>query len=573
MNSLLLNLLLLLLLTHSSYFLVFVPASAEVFLSIDCGSSALKPHTDDNTIEWVGDNPYIQSGESHKVMIDPPNVKAWDSHVMSTLRAFPTRKKNCYSIDIEDNAENSTNTTIERVLVRASFYYGNYDSKSTPPTFDLQFNGNSWSQIVTHQDNIIYTEMVYSLIKVNNISICLAQTQPDNIPFISALEVRSLHPFAYRYVDSNYPLFFFERFAFGTNTTIRYYSGDYYDRIWSPVHNIRVQSNSPYRNVNIDDNPLEALRTALTELRDVKIDRSIPTVAAKTDFINYDYPPGDTLQQAHLSGNLVYTGISDPKIPIHYNAYFTEMYELNSTEKRSFNIFVNDKFYTGPIVPIRFILPTVFIHNITSFATNSSYSIALVPTNDSTLPPIINALEGFTIGDKLVQGTNSSDVYALSLLQKSFVQLQDWNGDPCLPSPYTWDWVACSPDADSPRITALYLNDLGLVGILPDFSAMDALETIDLHNNNLMQEIPDFLGTLPKLTLVNLADNDFFGTIPSSLSNNVNLKLNATGNSNLSCPNTSICNTKAGSRIPSQSSKALAQSIAIILIMFTSLLL
>ncbi|KAI3929537.1 hypothetical protein MKX01_025705 [Papaver californicum] len=65
---------------------------------------------------------------------------------MSTLRAFPTRKNNCYSIDIENKSEDST--MVERVLVRANFYYGNYDNKSSPPTFNLQFNGNSWKQIV-----------------------------------------------------------------------------------------------------------------------------------------------------------------------------------------------------------------------------------------------------------------------------------------------------------------------------------------------------------------------------------------------------------------------------------------
>ncbi|KAI3965677.1 hypothetical protein MKX01_010634 [Papaver californicum] len=76
-------------------------------------------------------------------MIDAPEVKAWDSHVMSTLRAFPTRKKNCYSIDIDDKPEDST--AVEEVFVRASFYYGHYANKSNPPTSNLQFNGNSWS--------------------------------------------------------------------------------------------------------------------------------------------------------------------------------------------------------------------------------------------------------------------------------------------------------------------------------------------------------------------------------------------------------------------------------------------
>ncbi|MCL7032038.1 hypothetical protein MKW94_016995 [Papaver nudicaule] len=348
-------------------------------------------------------------------MIDAPNLKAWDPRVMSTLRAFPTRKKNCYSIDIDTTMEET-----ERILVRASFYYGNYDEKSAPPTFNLQFNGNKWSQIVTHQDDIIYTEMVYSLIKGNNLNICLAQIQHDNIPFISALEVRSLdNPFAYSYINPNYPLFFFERFAFGTTTTIRYPEDDA-DRIWSPFEtDIRVRSNVLYRSLNIEDK-LEALRAALERLVKAQGNNMSTPPPPPAYRLNYNDPPKAILK-THLESSsdedLVYTGISDPELPINYNAYFSEATKLNSTQKRSFDILVNNKLDAdgidirpgGNVIPPFGYAEEVLIFNVTSFATNSSYSINFVPTNDSTLPPIINALEGYTIGDKLVQGTNSSD--------------------------------------------------------------------------------------------------------------------------------------------------------------------
>ncbi|RZC67873.1 hypothetical protein C5167_011563 [Papaver somniferum] len=446
MNHQIPNLLLVLsVFSYFSCFLVLVPVNAEVFLSIDCGSSSLKPHTDYNSIVWVADDPYIQTGETHEVMIDAPDVEAWDSRVMSTLRAFPTPKKNCYSIDIDDKAKDSTSTTkVERFLVRASFYYGNYDNKFSPPTFNLQFNGNSWSQIVTDQDNIIYAEMVFALNKGNNINICLAQTQPDHIPFISALEVRSLNdPYAYSYINRNHPLFFFERFAFGTSTTIRYPQDDL-DRIWAPFQtNIRVRSNSLYRNVNIDEaKSLESLSASLKKLIEIKNSNlSSPPVA----FLRYNYDgPPNAILKTHLSSSekLSYTGVSDPKVPINHNAYFSEATRLNSTQKRSFNNKLDgvDIRPSGPVTPLFGYAIEVLIFNVTSFATSSSYSIDFVRTKDSNLPPLINAIEGYTVGDKLVQGTNSSD---------------DWNGDPCLPSPYTWDWVACSSDADSPRVTAL----------------------------------------------------------------------------------------------------------------------
>ncbi|KAI3934579.1 hypothetical protein MKX01_034033 [Papaver californicum] len=552
MNTSLLNLLLLLVCAHLSCFLLLVPVSAKVFLSIDCGSSSLEPRTDNNSIVWVG-----TTGEIHTVSV-PADIPGFDSNALNTLRSFPNRSKNCYSIDIDNKEEDDDDdTTVERVLVRASFYYGNYDNKSSPPTFNLQFNGNDWGKVTTTNNSVVYNEVVFSLNKTSSINVCLSQTQLDNIPFISALEVRSLDSDTYSYVPSEYPLFFHLRAAFGTNKDIRY-PEDSFDRIWSwigPLDNtgllLRVRSNSPSINITTEDKHPEAvLRTALMRL--------------------------------NSSEDIAYSDTIDLTIPLNFNAYFSEVIKLNSTQKRSFDI-------VNPVIPPYGRALEVHILNVTTF--NSSFSISFGRTNDSTLPSLISALEAFTIGVKLAQGTNSNDVKALGVLQKSFIQLQDWNGDPCLPSPYTWDWVTCNNDTDSPRITGLYLNDFGLTGILPDFSAMDALETINMRNNSLMQAIPGFLGTLPKLTALNLADNNFSGTIPSSLLNNDNLKLETSGNPNL-CTNTSTCNTESqipspsngnagtGSRnIPSRnnyvnSSKTLAQPIMILfLIMFSGLLL
>ncbi|KAI3836718.1 hypothetical protein MKW92_024275, partial [Papaver armeniacum] len=101
-----------------------------------------------------------------------------------------------------------------------------------------------------------------------------------------------------------------------------------------------------------------------------------------------------------------------------------------------------------------------------------------------------------------------------------------------------------------------FLNDLGLKGSLPDFSAMNALQTIDFSNNSLTQEIPEFLGTLPKLNILNLEGNNFSGQIPCSLLKNHNLTLSVTGNPNLSINNnnnTSICKNDTKSTIPSAS--------------------
>ncbi|KAI3987127.1 hypothetical protein MKX01_036917 [Papaver californicum] len=135
--------------------------------------------------------------------------------------------------------------------------------------------------------------------------------------------------------------------------------------------------------------------------------------------------------------------------------------------------------------------------------------------------------------------TNSTDVETLAL----FIDIPNGD-DPCLPKPLSW--VECSSD-DTPRITALNLGNAGLYGAIPDFSAMDALEIIDLSNNLFIEEFPDFFANFPKLKVLNLAYNSFYGTIPTSLSNNKKLELTLTGMEPLLCySDEDTCETDTG---------------------------
>ncbi|KAI3987121.1 hypothetical protein MKX01_036911 [Papaver californicum] len=148
--------------------------------------------------------------------------------------------------------------------------------------------------------------------------------------------------------------------------------------------------------------------------------------------------------------------------------------------------------------------------------------------------------------------TNSNDVEAIQLLIDNYPSLgflsTDDQDDPCLPEPYSW--VNCSSD-DIPRITALILGNSGALSFgadLPDFSIMDALEFIDLSNNILRQEFPDFLADFPKLKLLNLANNYLTGTVPTSLrkkseENTFNLTLTGEGMNQLCFSDEDVCPT------------------------------
>ncbi|KAK2643195.1 hypothetical protein Ddye_024958 [Dipteronia dyeriana] len=321
--------------------------------------------------------------------------------------------------------------------------------------------------------------------------------------------------------------------------------------------NFFVYANDPYDRIWVPGEVVDGLTTVTNAA--IVIDVSVP-----------DNPPQAALQNAITTSNTsqyisLGNGLFPAKpVPIYVNMYFSEVSELDSsTQTRSFLVFVNDAPVSQEaIVPPYGSVTELYIGNITA---SSNTSFTLAADSNSTLPPLINAMEVFYVSDPMTDGTNSKDVEGLASLQSQFDVLNEWGGDPCLPSPYTWDWVNCSTDA-TPRVTALYLSGFTLSGPLPDFSSMDALVIIDLHDNSLSESVPDFLGTLPSLKQLNLADNEFSGPIPPSLSNNNKLKLVVSGNPNL-CVSGKSCATTTGSSsdIPSGSGKKKSSNLPAIL--------
>ncbi|XVF68670.1 hypothetical protein PTKIN_Ptkin11bG0020100 [Pterospermum kingtungense] len=492
----------------AAYFLFLIIAASafstiKADVSIDCGGSEV--YADEYSNGWVGDDLYIQHGESFVVQ----STKSVD-RAMTTLRVFTQRKKSCYS-DSNDVFKGS------KVLVRVSFFYGNYDGKSSPPSFDLQFDGNHWTTVETSSDEVVSYEAIY-VPKLDTISVCVSQTSPNMFPFISAIEVRNLDSKMYGHLDSNRALMLTRRVAYGTKEIIRS-TDDIYDRIWVPAINkgdfTVLTSDESIIEVSLDDGPPQAV------------------------FQNA-FATNSTSMSITLGTNLPTT-----EVPMYMNMYFSEVSVLDSTQKRSFELYIDGKPNSNPIIPVYGAAKEMYLANYTA---SSNTTFSLVASSDSTLPPLINALEVFTISDVLTDGTNSNDVEGLVSLQKEFTVLGDWGGDPCLPSPYSWDWINCT-SASTPRVTALYLGSFGLSGFLPDFSSMTALEIIDLHNNSLIGSIPDFLGTLPNLKQLNLADNGLSGSIPSSISKNSKLKLVVTGNPDL-CVSGKSCSTASSGDSP-----------------------
>ncbi|XP_071714144.1 uncharacterized protein At1g24485-like [Rutidosis leptorrhynchoides] len=471
-----------------------ISVSGKVFVSIDCGAKG--SFTDENLIVWKGDDDLISNGVTHVVQ---SNYSV--SRVADTLRVFTTRKKNCYSIEVEEG---------EKVLVRAGFNYGNYDNKSNPPIFDLHFDGNYW--VTVNSSEWVFYETIY-VVKKKVISVCVAQTMANQFPFISYLEVRGLDSQMYNKIGPNYALLNNARFGFAMTENIRF-PADPYDRIWAPqapgAGLLNVSNDKTIINVDVPDEPPQAvLKNAIA-------------------------PPYSN-QSIILSLGTMWYPI---RYPVYINWYFSDVQERNSTQSRVFRVLKDNVPFSLPIVPIFGNVTEYYISNIT-VNLNTIFTLDPIATF-TTLPPLINAVELFSISDPLTDGTNGNDVEGLASLQNAFAVLQEWSGDPCLPAPHSWEWIECNNDP-APRVTTINLSSFNLSGSLPDFSKMDALQIIDLHNNSLTGRIPNFLGNLPNLKQLNLADNQFSGSIPKSISKNSQLNLTDTGNAFLcikgkSCP-------------------------------------
>uniref|UniRef100_A0A1D1XYD9 Protein STRUBBELIG-RECEPTOR FAMILY 3 n=2 Tax=Anthurium amnicola TaxID=1678845 RepID=A0A1D1XYD9_9ARAE len=111
--------------------------------------------------------------------------------------------------------------------------------------------------------------------------------------------------------------------------------------------------------------------------------------------------------------------------------------------------------------------------------------------------------------------TYEQDVYAINNLYASLgsPSLPGWipnGGDPCLEG---WQGVECV----GPNITAIILNGANLEGELGDKLAnFSSIITIDLSNNHIAGSIPENLPVTMQRFFI--SDNEFTGSIPSSLS-------------------------------------------------------
>ncbi|XP_059638955.1 probable LRR receptor-like serine/threonine-protein kinase At1g05700 [Cornus florida] len=458
------------------------------FISMDCGISEDSSYTDETTgIHYISDAAFIDTGVSKTIS---PEFKAFKQQFLN-VRSFPEGSRNCYTL-------RPANGTGSKYLIRAWFMYGNYDNQNNPPTFDLHFGVDFWDTISSLDTTTIWWTEIIHILSSDYIYLCLLD-KGLGTPFISALELRPLYDSVYETADGS-PVFF-DRFDYGSTaselaSTSYRFKDDAYDRIWNPTPNSLMSNPRMIRNLSTMNSlasnqfklPLAVMSTATTSENG-------------SDSLNLQWNPINSSDQFY-----VYMHFAE-----------VEVFQLN--QSREFDIFVNGtSVLDKPIVPDYLSARTVSNSNGKPLSF-PEFNITINKTKNSTLPPIINAMEIYIARPIIHLQTDDTDVSAILGIKSTYRVTRNWQGDPCAPVAFLWVGLTCSNDGfNPPRIISLNLSSSELTGeISPNISRLMVIQSLDLSNNKLTGQVPSFLSQLASLTVLKLRGNNFTGSVPEPL--------------------------------------------------------
>ncbi|KAL9284012.1 putative transferase [Arabidopsis thaliana] len=471
--------------------------SQQGFISLDCGLSANEQSPYKVTgsgLEYSSDAIYIQSGKTGRVQ---PNQEGRLLKPYTTVRYFPEGTRNCYNLPVEKGRNH---------LIRGWFIYGNYDALDTKPKFDLYLGPNPWATVDLQRWVNGTAKEILHIPTSNSLQICLVKTG-ETTPMISALEIRPMGNDSYLTKSGSLNLFF--RVYLTESDKYLRFPEDVYDRQWIAYFQpewTQISTTSDVDNINDYDPPKDALATAAR-----------PTNASEPLTIKW-------------------TNSDNPNAQYYVYRHFSEIQDLQTNDTREFNMLWNGEVMSSnPIILKKLDISTIYSQS-PRFCDEGKCIFQLIRTNRSTLPPLLNALEVFTVIQFPQSETNETDVIAIRNIKATYeLSRINWQGDPCVPLHLRWDALNCSnTDASTPpRITSLNLSSSGLTGnIAAAIQNLTQLEKLDLSNNNLTGEVPEFLGNIKSLLVINLSGNDLNGSIPQSLQRK-GLELSLQGNPRL----------------------------------------
>ncbi|XP_060671305.1 LRR receptor-like serine/threonine-protein kinase IOS1 isoform X2 [Ziziphus jujuba] len=474
------------------------------FISIDCGRPHVSNYSEKTTgLVYIPDTTLTDSGESKSIL---DMYKYDNQQQLWYLRSFSDGSiRNCHKIHIKNG---------DKYLIRAGFLYGNYDGqeKSLPIKFDLRLGANVWDSVeVEDSATYIVKELIHVPLQ-NYLYICLLNTG-SGTPFISSIELRPLGKELYETQLGSLALV--NRLDTGPIYTKPYrYPVDDYDRFWYSHRDgnwTNISTMLPFDDSDHDHEgsiqlPAVVMSTAAT-----------PKIAKAS--LEYELPSTD-----HTASSPAY----------YVYMHFAEIQDLQTNQSREFTVSYNGNIYFEDYSPKYLQATTLSIDGVIG-----GQHLVISMTANSTLPPIINAIEVYVVKEFFVSDTDEKDADAITKIKSTYGIERNWKGDPCIPKIYLWEGLNCSyaDSNDPPRIISLNLSSSGLTGKIPlAISDLSMLEVLDLSNNNFTGPVPEFLSNLQNLRVLNLEKNDLNGSIPVQLierQNDGSLKLDVDQNPNL----------------------------------------
>ncbi|KAL6847360.1 hypothetical protein ACP4OV_023213 [Aristida adscensionis] len=502
------------------------------FISIDCGIPVNWTYPDQPTIGlmYVSDAGFTDAGLNGGVR--PPFTDPNMAMAYRTVRYFPGAgdggaDRSCYTL--------RPATPGGKYLVRAAFFYGNYDGLNKLPTaFDLHIGANRWAtvNITDAGDSYILEAVAVAAPASDFLQVCLVNIGLGT-PFISALVLRPLKSTMYPEVNQSRLLFSltkrfetlgFNRYMFWAAGYPRFrYPFDPYDRIWQRYDdndatwtNITTTDTVDVSNIDNFDKPTDILQSA-----------AIPVNGSRIDFT---WSPNPSLQNDNLTYLVTF--------------YFAEVQRLPRNALRKFDIVVDKATWNGS----QGFTPKYLSAEVVKRMVQGSgqHTISLVAKPEATLPPILNALEIYAVRPTTEPATHDVDVKSMMTIRTKYGLKKNWMGDPCSPKQFAWHGLKCSFSSFGPaRITYLRLSSSGLTGeVDSSFGDLKYLQYLDLSNNNLSGSVPEFLAQMPSLTFLNLSSNKLGGLVPTALlerHQNGSLVLRIDDNANLCDNGASTC--------------------------------
>ncbi|CAN6908551.1 unnamed protein product [Brassica oleracea] len=503
------------------------------FINLDCGLEANEsPYTEPTTkLTFTSDSDFIKTGKSGRIQ----NVPGLDYiRPYTVLRYFPDGVRNCYTLSVVQDTN---------YLIVAMFTYGNYDNLDTPPKFDLYLGPNIWTTVDLQRKVNGTREELIHISRSTSLQVCLVKTGTTT-PVISALELRPLRNDIYIPQSGSLKNRF--RVYLTDSRDIVRYPLDVHDRLWSPFFMSEWKLLRTSLSINTSDDDYDIPE-------DVLVTAATPANVSLPLTISWNVETPSDLFYAYLHG--------------------AEIQSLRDNDTREFNITAGPNVSYGPVSLEELLVNTLYNTSPVK-CDGGACHLQLIRTLNSTLPPLLNAIEAFVVVEFPQSETNTDDVVAIKSIETSYgLSRISWQGDPCVPQQFLWDGLTCEYTNIStpPRILSLDLSSSEITGIIvPEIQNLTQLKKLDLSNNNLTGGVPEFLAKMKSLLVINLSGNNLSGSVPQALLDKVKkgLTLNIQGNPNL-CSSSSCNKKKKRTMLPVIASLAsLGVIISVITLLF-----